>query len=167
LNILPFNKMQRLSKSKQLPSLLCIFFLTLHFLVLVPVMHYFCLCPEGNHQGECSCMCRKCAARKARTGSSRNFLSKAPPAKKPHAPLVGSGGYAFSMDTRFLEIPNISVETMSCQCGGAAESIAAQLKAFIPMLFVGMLISALAFDLTSRYFRLHPDIFLPTHQRPG
>jgi hypothetical protein len=71
------------------------------------------------------------------------------------------------MNNRLLEIQNISVETMSCQCGGAAESIAAQLKAFIPMLFVGMLISALTFDLTSRYFRLHPDIFLPPPNRPG
>jgi hypothetical protein len=159
--------MQRLSKSKQLPSLLCIFFLTLHFLVLVPVMQYFCLCPEGEHQQECTCMCRKCAARKARTGSSLNLLSKAHPAKKPNTLLVSSGGRSLSMNNRLLEIPNISVETMSCQCGGAAESIAAQLKAFIPMLFVGMLISALAFDLTSRYFRLHPDIFLLPHQRPG
>jgi hypothetical protein len=39
--------------------------------VLVPVIHYFCLCPKGDHQQECTCMCRKCTARKARTGSSQ------------------------------------------------------------------------------------------------
>jgi hypothetical protein len=159
--------MQRLSKPNQLPSLLCIFFLTSHFLLLMPVMQYFCLCPEGNHQPECTCMCRKCTARKARTGSSRNLLSNARPAKKPHTLLAGSSGHSLSMNNRLLEIPNISVETMSCQCGGAGDSIAAQLKAFIPMLFVGILISALTFDLTSRYVRLHPDIFLPPPNRPG
>jgi hypothetical protein len=159
--------MQRLSKPNQLKSPIFIFFLTLHFLVLVPVMHYFCLCPEGNHQRECTCICQKCTARKARTGISRNLLSNAHPAKKPHTLLVSSGGYALPMNNRFLEIPNISVETMSCQCGSAAESIAAQLKAFIPMLIFGILISTIAFDLTSKYVRLHPDIFRLPPTRPG
>ncbi len=112
-------------------------------------------------------MCRKCTARKARTGSSLYLLSNAHPAKKPHTLLVSSGSHSLSMDNRVLEMPNISVETMSCQCGGADDSIAAQLKAFIPTLFFGILISTIAFDLASRCFPLHLNIFLSPLNRPG
>ncbi len=151
--------MHGLLKFNQLPSLVFVLFLTLHFLVLMPVLHYFCLCPEVDPEWKCTCMCAKCAARKANSGSSRQLLSKAHPAIKPHNPPV--------MNSRFLEIPNISVETMACKCGGEVKNIAAEIKAFIPMLFFGILISTIAFKLISRYFRLHPEIFLPPQKRPG
>ena len=159
--------MQRLSKFNQLTSLVFVLFLTFHFNVLMPVMHYACFCPEVDPEWKCTCMCAKCAARKANTGSARNLLSNVHPAKKPHTTFVSIGGYAIVMNSRFLEIPNISVETMACKCGGEVKNIAAEIKAFIPMLFFGILISTIAFKLISRYFRLHPEIFLPPQKRPG
>ena len=112
-------------------------------------------------------MCRKCADRRSHSGVSRNFISNAHPAEMTHTLLASRGEGALSINNRFLEIPNISVETMSCKCGGAAESIAAELKAFIPIFFLGIFIVHAAFKFLSKLPGLHSQILLPPQPRPG
>jgi hypothetical protein len=149
-----------------LPSDFLILFLISHFLVLMPVMHYFCLCPETDPEWACTCMCPMCAARKGHISNPHNLHSDAPSAIRPHGAFVHRG-FAAIMNSRLVKIPIISVETMSCKCGGQVKNIASDIKPFIPVLFFGVLIAIKAFKLISGYLLSHLEIFLPPQIRPG
>lgn len=161
------SKMHGLSKFNRFTSLAFILFLTLHFLVLLPVIHYACLCPEVDPDWKCTCMCAKCAARKSQAGRPADLITLTSSAKKPHHGLVGRSGYAPIDKGRLLGIPGVSVETMACDCKGMSKNIASELKVFIPMLIFGILISTIAYNLILSNSRLYPAEFLPPFERPG
>lgn len=158
--------MTRLSKFSQITSLVFILFLTFHFLLLTPVIHYFCLCPQVDPKWVCTCNCAKCSARRANTSDLHQLNSDPYSGKNSHKGRAISG-YAGVMKSRSIEIPDISVETMSCQCKKETENIAAELKPFIPMLFFLVLIALNAFKFIPRYRFFHLEIFLQPQTRPG
>jgi hypothetical protein len=158
--------MTRLSKFSQITSLVFILFLTFHFLLLTPVIHYFCLCPQDDPKWVCTCNCAKCSARRADTGGLHQLNSDPYSGKNPHKGCAISGTAGVTK-SRSLEIPDISVETMSCQCKKETKNTVAELKPFIPMLFFLVLIALKAFKFISRYRFFHLEIFLQPQTRPG
>lgn len=158
--------MPRLSKFSQITSLGFILFLTFHFLVLSPVIHFFCLCPQADPKWVCTCNCAKCSARRASTGGLHQ-LDSDPNSKQTSHKGCAIPGIAGVMEKRSLAIPNISVETMSCQCKEETQNTTAELKPFIPMLFFLVQIAPKAFKLISRYLFFHLEIFLQPQTRPG
>ena len=154
------------SKFSQITSLVFILFLTFHFLLLTPVIHYFCLCPQDDPKWVCTCNCAKCSARRANTSDLHHLDSNPYPVKNPQngCAIPGYGGV---MKRGPLKIPNISIETMSCQCKKEAKNTVGELKLFIPMLFLLILFAPNAFKLISRYLFFHLEIFLQPQTRPG
>ena len=153
-------------KFSQISSMVFILFLTFHFLLLTPVIHYFCLCPQVDPDWVCTCNCAKCSARRAGTGDLHRLNSDPYSGKNPHK-ACAIPGYAGVIKSRSLEIPEISVETMSCQCKKEAKNTVAELKPFIPMLFFLVLIALKAFRFISRYHFFRLEIFLQPQTRPG